>query len=151
MLGYSATDIKNDLDKVYGTSALSCPTVLWWLHLFKSGRETTEDDHRRGRPLSALNEKDVDTVRGLIGQDVRYTVEEIAMLSGINSSAVFYNIKATTKTPKCLRHMDIPLTNWWAKTEDATALNNSLEKYEHCDQRGLNKIVTGDEMWIYFF
>jgi len=39
--------------------------------------------------LSALNEKDVDTVRGLIGQDVRYTVEEIAMLSGINSSAVF--------------------------------------------------------------
>jgi hypothetical protein len=41
----------------------------------------------------------------------------IAMLSGINSSAVFYNIKATTKTPKCLRHMDTPLTNWWAKTE----------------------------------
>jgi hypothetical protein len=34
---------------------------------------------------------------------------------------------------------------------DATALNNSLETYEHCDQRGLNKIVTGDEMWIYFF
>ena len=62
--------------------------------------------------MSALNEKDVDTVRGLIGQDVRYTVEEIAMLSGINSSAVFYNIKATTKTPKCLRHMDTPLTNW---------------------------------------
>ena len=72
---------------------ISYQTVLQWFHLFKSGRETTEDDHRTGRPLSALNEKDVDTARCLISQDVRYTVEEIAMLSGINSSAVFTILK----------------------------------------------------------
>lgn len=35
LLGYSATDIKYDLDKVYGTSALSNPMVLRWFHLFK--------------------------------------------------------------------------------------------------------------------
>ena len=28
LLGYSATDIKHDLDKVYGTSALSYITIL---------------------------------------------------------------------------------------------------------------------------
>ena len=33
LLGYSATDIKHDLDKVYGTSALSYPTILLLFHL----------------------------------------------------------------------------------------------------------------------
>ena len=45
-------DIKYDLNKVFGTSALSYPAVyrwfypavLWWFHLFKSGREKTKDD-----------------------------------------------------------------------------------------------------------
>ena len=40
-----------------------------------------------------MNEKDVDTARGLISQVVRFTVKEIAMLSGINSSAVYTILK----------------------------------------------------------
>ena len=42
------------------------------------------------------------------------------MLLGINSSAVFLQecIKVTTKTPQGLHQMGIPLTNWWAETEN---------------------------------
>ena len=83
-------------------------------YLFKSDRETTENDPRTGRTLSAFNEEDVDTVQGLTSQDARYTVEEVAMLLGINSSTVLYKtcIKATTKTPQGLHQMGILLTNW---------------------------------------
>lgn len=89
-----AIDIKHDLDKVHGTSALS----YWVLVLrrfppFKSDRDTTET----GKPPSTSDEKAVDTVRCWISLDVRNTVEELAMFSGIKPSVVFfYNIKVKT-------------------------------------------------------
>ena len=41
-----------------------------------------------GRPVSVLTEKNVATVKTLIEEDARYTVQEIEELSGIHSSSV---------------------------------------------------------------
>ena len=41
-----------------------------------------------GRPVSILREKNVATVKTLIEEDTRYTVQEIEELSGIHSSSV---------------------------------------------------------------
>ena len=47
-LGYSATEIKEDLDKVYGESTLTYGNVDKWASLFRAGRENIQ-----GRPLFA--------------------------------------------------------------------------------------------------
>ena len=76
------------MQKVYGNGALKYATVCKWIHRFNGGRESIENDPRVGRPVSILMEKNVATVKTLIEEDARYTVQEIEELSGIHSSSV---------------------------------------------------------------
>ena len=59
-----------------------------WVRRFNDGRESIENDPRVGRPVSVLTEKNVATVKTLIEEDARYTVQEIEELSDIHSSGV---------------------------------------------------------------
>ncbi|GFU03622.1 HTH_48 domain-containing protein [Trichonephila clavipes] len=47
--GITPTQIKDDLDSVYGDSALSFTTVKIWATEFKRGRKSLRDDERSGR------------------------------------------------------------------------------------------------------
>ena len=87
-LGFPPTEIHADLQKVYGNGALKYATVCKWVRLSNDGRESIENDSRVGRPVSVLVEKNVATVKTLIEEDARYTVQEIEELSGIHSSSV---------------------------------------------------------------
>ena len=87
-LGFPPTEIHADLQKVYGNGALKYATVCNWLHHFNDGRESIENDSRVGRLVSVLTEENVATVKTLMEEDVRYTVQEIEELSGIQSSSV---------------------------------------------------------------
>ena len=87
-LGFPPTEIHADLQKVYGNGALKYATVCKWVHHFNDGRESNENDPCVGRLLSVLTEKNVATVKTLIEEDARYTVQEIEELSGIHSSSV---------------------------------------------------------------
>ena len=57
------TDIKADLDTVYGHSAVSYITITRLCRRFKEGRESIRDDNRPGRPLSENKENDVIAVK----------------------------------------------------------------------------------------
>ena len=50
--------------------------------------ESIENDPRVGRLVSVLTEKNVATMKTLIEEDARYTVQEMEELSGIHSSSV---------------------------------------------------------------
>ena len=63
LLGVTPTDIKADLDTVYGHYAVSYITLTRWSRRFKEGRESIEDDPRPGRPLSEYKENDVIAVK----------------------------------------------------------------------------------------
>ena len=151
LLGKSPTDIKADLDKVYRDLALSYPTVLRWCHKFKNGRDSLEDDPRSGRPSTSVGEKEVTAVKNCVEEDARYTVEEIAGITGLNSSCVFGILKERLHLRKiCARWVPHLLTSD-QKRQRVEASLQLLSQYENCDQRRLNEIVTGDETWIYFF
>ena len=80
--------IHAELQNVYGNGALKYATVCKWVCRFNDGRESIETDPRVGRPLSVLTEKNVATVKTLIEEDARYTMQEVEGLSGIHSSSV---------------------------------------------------------------
>ena len=85
-LGFPQTEIHADLQINYGNGALKYATVCKRVRRFNDGRESIENDLRVSRPV--LTEKNVATVKTLIKEDARYTVQEIEELSGIHSSSV---------------------------------------------------------------
>ena len=87
-LGSLPTEIHANLQIVHGNGALKYATVCKWVRRFNDGRESIENDPWVGRLVSVLTEKNVATVKMLIEEDGRYTVQEIEELSGIHSSSV---------------------------------------------------------------
>ena len=87
-LEFPPREIHADLQKVYGNNALKYATVCKWVHCFNDGRESNENDPQVGWLVSVLTEKNIATVKMLIEEDARYTVQETEELSGIHSSSV---------------------------------------------------------------
>ena len=86
--GFPYTEIHADQQKVYGSGALKYATVCKCVCCFNDSWELIENDPLEGRPVSVSTEKNVATVKTLIEEDARYTVQEIEELSGINSSVL---------------------------------------------------------------
>ena len=87
-LGFPQTETHADLQKVNRNGALKYATVCKWVCRFNDGQESIENDPQVGRPVSVLTEKNVATVKTLIEEDARNTIQEIEELSGIHSSSV---------------------------------------------------------------
>ena len=69
LLGKSASEIKSELDTVYGENTLPYRTVARWISYFKEGRSSVKDETRPGRTVSATSENDVATVQSIVQQD----------------------------------------------------------------------------------
>ena len=150
-LGFPPTEIHADLQKVSGNGALKYATVCKWVHRFNDGRESIENDPRVGRLVSVLTEKNVATVKTLFEEDARCTVQEIEELNGIHSSSVLKILLERLGLRKiCVRWVPHLLTDEQKQSRVRLALQ-VIEKYDKCDPRRLEEIVTGDETWIYHF
>ena len=139
------------MQKVYGNGALKYATVCKWVHRFNGGRVSIENDPRVGRPVSVLTEKNIATVKTLIEEDAPYTVQEIGELSGIHSSSVLKILQERLGLSKiCARWVPHFLTDKQKHSRVRLALQ-VIEKYNKCDPRCLEELVTGDETWICHF
>ena len=139
------------MQKVYGNGALKYATVCKWVRHFNDGRESIENDPRVGRPVSVLTEKNVSTVKTLIEEDTCYTVQEVEELSGIHSSSVLNILPEQLRLHKiCARWVPHLLTDEQKQSRVRLA-SQVIEKYDKCDPRCLEEIVTGDETWFYHF
>lgn len=88
-LGCSLAELPADLHKVYGKDALQLRTVFKWVRRFKVGRQSIENDPKEGRPCTVVTDKSVAVIKSMIDEDARYTVQEIADITGIHSSSIF--------------------------------------------------------------
>ena len=150
-IGLSPIEIHAHLQKVYGNGALKYATVCKWVRRFNDGRESIENDPWVGRPVSVLTEKNVATLKTLIEEDARYTVQEIEELSGIHSSSVLKILRERLGLRTiCMRWVPHLLTDEQKQSRVRLA-SQVIEKYDKCDTRHLEEIVTGDETSIYHF
>ena len=132
----------------HGNGALKYATVCKWVRRFNDGRESIEKNPRVGRPVSVSTEKNVATVKTLTEEDTRYTVQEVEELSDIHSSSVLKILRELRKI--CTRWVPHLLTDEQQQSWVRLA-SQVIEKYDKCDPRRLDEIVTGDETWIYHF
>ena len=76
--GNAPTQIKDELDSVYGDSAPSFNTVTFWVTEFKRGRKRLGNNERSGRPKTATTDENIAKVHQMVLDDRRIKVREIA-------------------------------------------------------------------------
>ena len=150
-LRFPLTEIHTDLQKVHWNGALKYATGCKWLRRFNDGHESIENNPGVGWPVSVLAENNVATVKTLIEEDACYTVQEIEELSGIHSSSVLKILREQLGLRKICACLVPHLLTDQQKQSRVRLASQVIEKYDKCDPRRLEEIVTGDATWIYHF
>ena len=96
-------------------------------------------------------EKNVATVKTLIEEDARNTMQGIEELSGIHSSSDLKILCERLGLHKICRCWVPHLLTDEQKQSRFRLASQAIEKYDKCDPCRLEEIVTGDETWIYHF
>ena len=150
-LGKSLSEIKADLDYVYGSQALSKPTISRWMKRFENERDTVKDDPRKERPRTSLSDEMVNKVQEYVNEDRRVTLRDIADTFDISyGSAQKILTERMGMQRVCARWVPklllpeqmgvrVQICTQWRDRYDA----------EGC--RFLDKIVTCDETWVHFY
>ena len=87
--GAKAKEIHCRMADVYGDSSPKYSTVAKWSAEFKRGRDSLEDDPRPGRPADVISQEMIDRVEGLVLNNRRIKVAELASECGISNGSVY--------------------------------------------------------------
>uniref|UniRef100_A0A182NVK1 HTH_48 domain-containing protein n=1 Tax=Anopheles dirus TaxID=7168 RepID=A0A182NVK1_9DIPT len=79
---------RRSLMKYYGNTAPSLAMIHKWYGVFRSGRSSTSESPRTGRPVEVSSPGMVDKIQRLIDQNQYMTVRQIAQATGISTGAV---------------------------------------------------------------
>jgi len=89
--GLTPNEIHSKFINVYGDSSPSFSTIKKWAAEFKRGRTGLEDDPLEGHPKSATTPPEIiEQVHGMLLDDRRMKVREIAETIGISKECVRY-------------------------------------------------------------
>lgn len=87
-LEWKATDIIENLVKVYGETTPMKTIIYEWIKRFKEGRESLKDDDRSGKPTTSINGENVAKVQEILDQDRRASLHMIARRVNISYGSV---------------------------------------------------------------
>ncbi|XP_065671876.1 protein GVQW3-like [Hydra vulgaris] len=86
--GNTPTQIKDEMDSVYGDSAPPFTTVKFWAAEFKRGRQSLGDDERSGHLKTATTDENIAKVHQTVLDDRRIKVREIAEVMNISKQRI---------------------------------------------------------------
>ena len=88
MKGNTPTQIKGELDSVYGDSAPSFTAVKFWAAEFKRGRKSLGDGEGSERPKPATDDENIAKVHQMVLDDRRIKVRVIAEVINMSKERV---------------------------------------------------------------
>src|SRR5215469_15132168 len=147
--GKSAVETIELINKACGSVAMSRANVYRWYARFRDGREDVKDDARSGRPSTARTDETVESVRRLLTEDRRTTLQMIAGRLNIGKETVRRIVTEDLGKRKiCARFVPHALTTE-QKQERAVYYQNLLLMVQ--DERFWEYIITGDETWCFAY
>lgn len=150
-VGLSQQQCFDRLHSAFGDEAPSVQTIYNWFNEFKRGRRSLRDESREGRPKTAVVPENIDAVRELIKEDRHVTYREIEASLGISPPAIHTILHDHLVVKKiCSRWIPHNLTNAEKKAR-VDWCKKMIKKYNSGASNEVNKIVTGDESWIYAY
>lgn len=147
--GKSAVETIELINKAYGSTAMSRAIVYRWYARFRDGREDVKDDARSGRPSTARTEENVESVRRLLTEDRRTTLQMIADRLNIGKETVRRIVTEDLGKRKiCARFVPHALTTE-QKQERVVYCQDLLLMGQ--DELFWEIIITGDETWCFAY
>lgn len=147
--GRNAIYIFNYISKVYGESAPSYATVTRWVKLFKSGRESLEDDNRSGRPADAISHENVILAESIVLEDRRISVPRLAWRLSLSYGTTYTILHDHLHMSKVSARWVPRLLNAEQKKMRVQTSKAILDMYKEDPENFLDNIITGDETWLH--
>ncbi|WP_316399518.1 leucine zipper domain-containing protein [Bradyrhizobium sp. 33ap4] len=80
----SATETFEMIRQAYGDESVSRTTCFEWHARFRSDRASLNDDARSGRPSTSSTAETVEKIKGLVHEDRRVTIREVADMADVS-------------------------------------------------------------------
>lgn len=151
MKGLSTQQIHEDMKEVLADDAPSQATVYRWVAELKRGRQSTEDEHRSGRPVEACTDENIESVQDMILRDRRLTINHVAECLKLSNGTIHHIISEILGYNKvCARWVPRMLTFEIKQVRLQTSREN-LELYRADPAKFHRRYVTMDETWAHHF
>jgi len=147
-LGKTASETLTLLQQAFKEDVLSRAQVFRWHKDFLEGREAVDDVQRSGRPTSIAVDATVAKVKGLLDQDRRLSVREVAQELDLCKSTVHTIVTTNLAMRKVCARLVPKVLSDEQKERRVQASRDMLERVES-DPNILDYVVTGDESWVY--
>ena len=155
--GETPLRIHNRLKNVYKDNTIDYSNVKRWVQRFKKSTEDHEevgkvsiaDKPRSGRPSTSVNPDNKTYADESIRTDRRSTVEELASKLDVSIGSAHSVVASLGYSKVCARWVPRQLTEDH-KIEKVRCCTQLLE-HHHGDPTFLERIITGDETWVYHF
>ena len=119
--------------------------------MFKSGRTSLDDDPRCGRPSTAINQETVKAVEKCILADRRVTIVEVERETGLSHGSIQSIIHDHLGMNKVSSRWVPKFLNSDLKQKRIEISKENLELMEHDFEKFKDRLVAGDETWIYHY
>ena len=149
--GNTPTQIKDELDAVYGDSAPSFTTVKFWAAEFKRGRTNLGDDERSGRPKTATTDDNIAQVHQMVLDDRRIKVREIAEAMNMSKERVCHILHEELGMRKLSARWVPRLLTLDQKRVRMNISNALLSQFRRNKSEFWRRLITVDETWIHHY
>jgi len=151
MKGLSVQQIYLDMKEVLGDDVPSQAIVYRWTGALQQGWQSTEDEHRSGRPSDECTDENVNSVLDVIVKDKRLTARHVARcltLSTGTTNRIISDVLGYNKV--CAHRVPRMLTAEIICTRMQTS-NYSIKLCTADPAKFLHRYVTMDENWAHHF
>ncbi|UYV71913.1 hypothetical protein LAZ67_9001124 [Cordylochernes scorpioides] len=136
------------LTVAYGEATLDRSNVYRWYKMFSEGREDVNDEERAGRPSTSTTDEKINEVEKMILANRRITVREVAEDLNISIGSC-HSIFINDLGMRRIAAKFVPkLLNCDQKQHRMNIANEMLDSVRD-DPNLLQRVITGDEAWVY--
>ncbi|UYV72603.1 hypothetical protein LAZ67_10000016 [Cordylochernes scorpioides] len=136
------------LTVTYGEATLDRSNVYRWYKMFSEGREDVNDEERAGRPSTSTTDEKINEVEKMILANLRITVREFAEDLNISIGSC-HSIFINDLGMRRVAAKFVPkLLNCDQKQHRMNIANEMLDSVRD-DPNLLQRVITGDEAWVY--
>ncbi|UYV67619.1 hypothetical protein LAZ67_5001386 [Cordylochernes scorpioides] len=136
------------LTVAYGEATLDPSNVYRWYKMFSEGREDVNDEERAGRPSTSTTDEKINEVEKMILANRRITVREVAEDLNISIGSC-HSIFINDLGMRRVAAKFVPkLLNCGQKQHRMNIANEMLDSVRD-DPNLLQRVITGDEAWVY--
>ncbi|UYV70186.1 hypothetical protein LAZ67_7002112 [Cordylochernes scorpioides] len=136
------------LTVAYGEATLDRSNIYRWYEMFSEGQEDVNDEERAGRPSTSTTDEKINQVEKMILANRRITVREVAEELNISIGSC-HSIFINDLGMRRVAAKFVPkLLNCDQKQHRMNIANEMLDSVRD-DPNLLQRVITGDEAWVY--